>query len=447
MEKLDALLIDDDVSFCKTFALLSTDLFNLTIAHSSRDGLNKLEAACPEVVLLDYKLKENKNGLDVLKEIRTTHPDLPVIIVTEVEDIDLAVKAMRLGATDFTTKTPNLRTLRVRLEGHLNEMSWRLLCRSKDDQLFGRLVYRSQAMNELIEKAQSMAGADLPLLIQGESGTGKSLLAREIHQRSFRRHRPFVAVNCGNLSPNLFESELFGHEKGAYTDATTPKKGKLELANAGTLFLDEICALPFESQAKILTAIEEHRFERLGAEHSVSVDVRIIAATNANIEECIRANRFREDLYYRLNGMILVIPPLRQRKDDIEPLAVYFLAAISKGAATQISPSALRELERYHWPGNIRELKNVIDSSAIQRRPVTELKEICWSSQRTPAAHTIDLTELLTLPYEEAMKKLTGDFQTLYFTTLLAQHGDNVTAAAEAAGVNRATIHRFLKKS
>lgn len=442
-----ALLLDDDPLFCRSFRMLSRDLFDLTIVHNSRDALKHIKENDFEVILLDYKLNEKKNGLEVLQEIRHSHPDLPVIIVTEVEDIDLAAKAMRLGASDFTTKSPNVTALRLRLEQHLLELNWKLLCRDKDEQIYGTLIYKSEAMAKVMELVKQMAKSGLPVLIRGESGTGKGLVAREIHRNSARQHKLFVAINCSNLNPNLFESELFGHEKGAFTDAHSSKKGKIELAHNGSLFLDEICAMPWESQAKILTVIEEKRFSRLGSLVEQDVDARIIAATNDDIDNNMKTGRFRQDLYYRIIGFNLFIPPLRDRRDDILPLAQHFLTDIARGLTVTIDSAAARSLLQYHWPGNVRELKNVIERSFSLSKNKEKLTEIYWQHQPSESPYAIMLEELLKLPYDAAKQQLLSTFKDLYFKALLEKYDQNTSAAARAANVNRTTVHRFLKKS
>ncbi|MBN1350995.1 sigma-54-dependent Fis family transcriptional regulator [candidate division KSB1 bacterium] len=445
MRKLNALLIDDDPQFCKTFKLLSKHLFDLTLAHSSKDGFSALKRETTDVVLLDYKLNEEKTGLDVLKEIRATYPDLPVIMITEHGEIDLAVEAMRLGAVDFTTKSPNIQSIRLRIEHQLKQINWKVLCQSKDDQLYGPLIFKSRAMEEIISMLNQIAGTEFPVLIQGETGTGKGMLAREIHRRSPRKDNPFVAINCSNLPPNLFESELFGYVKGAFTGAVQSKKGKLELADGGTIFLDEIGALNIESQAKILTTIEDKFFMRLGAEQQRSVDVRVISATNLSLEEAIQNKTFREDLYYRLNVVPLKLPPLRERRDDIIPLAEYFLANISTSDCKQLSETARQTLLKYDWKGNVRELKSAIQRSTLFNSGDV-LDKIFLDNSLASSKPDRDWEQLYTMPYESAKHKLIADFQKSYFERLLRELSGNISAAANAAGINRATLHRLLNE-
>lgn len=446
MNKITALLIDDDYQFGKTFQMLSKSLFQLSIVQTSKDGLRMLEQSLPDVVFLDYKLNENKTGLDVLQDIRKKFPELPVVIITEHEEIDLAVQAMRLGAIDFISKSPNIQALRVRLEHQIQQNNWKLLCHEKDEQLYGSgFIAQSPVMQELMKLVRRVAQSEMPVLIQGETGTGKTVLAREIHRLSPRREFPFVALNCSNLPANLFESELFGHTKGAFTGAERAKRGKLELADQGTLFLDEIGALPPECQAKILTAIDEKSFSRLGAERNQQVNIRIIAATNSNLEEGVKKRTFREDLFYRLNVVPLTLPPLKERPDDIQTLAEKFLSGLSPHGKITLSEEALKTLRCYNWPGNVRELRNTIQRSALfcnEKR----LTKIYLNADLNGLNPVLNWQELLTQPYENAKQQIVRYFQKYYFENLLQQNDGNISRTAEAAGINRTTLHRFLNE-
>jgi len=444
MEKLNALLIDDDVTFCRSFQILTADLFDLTIANNSHDGLRLLNKVAPQVVLLDYKLKEPRTGLDVLKAIKADYPDVPVIIVTEHEEIDVAVAAMRAGAIDFITKTPKIQQFKIRLQQQVQQQNWKVLFQQKEQQHSMRLIYQSPNMQELMQIVARVASADLPVLIRGETGTGKTILARKIHQLSPRREHPFVAVNCSNLPANLFESELFGHTKGAFTGADQTKKGKFELAQWGTLFLDEISDLPYESQAKILTAIEEKTFTPLGAVQPQRVDVRVITATKFPLEEAVQNKTFREDLYYRLNVFTLTIPPLRDRPADIIPLAEYFLKAMNL-SPEQLSSAARKSLLSYHWPGNVRQLRNVIQRSLLYNSE-TSIEKIYLDEDSQATCPLLRWDELLDEPYESAKQKVMNYFQHTYFQALLERHQGNVSRAAEAAGINRTTFYRIQKE-
>lgn len=444
MQMLTALLIDDDVQFCKTFQTLAREQFQLSIAHNSRAGLRFLSHTIPDVVLLDYKLNEDLNGLDLLKIIRKEYPDLPVIMVTQVDRTDIAVEAMQLGAIDFTTKQPNIKELYARLEQKIKDYHWKFLCQAKDHQYFGTMIYESPAMTQIVKMAHQVALKEVPVLLLGESGAGKGILAFEIHKFSSRKDRPFVQLNCSNLQPTLLESELFGHVRGAFTGAVTNKKGQLELAHTGTLFLDEIAAMPLESQAKILTVLENQTFQPLGSAKLQTVDVRIIAATNKNLPEEIKNKTFREDLYYRLNVVPITVPPLRERPEDIIPLAEHFLATQNGPIPPQLMESAKMQLQAYHWPGNVRELSNVIQRTVILA-PDTQISQIRFVTETPCHTNFFNWEKLVSLPYEEAKDKVLQHFQRCYFQQLLELHARNMTAVAEAAGINRTTLYRILK--
>jgi DNA-binding NtrC family response regulator len=396
------------------------------------------------VVLLDYKLNEDLHGLDLLKIIRKDYPDLPVIMVTQVDHTDIAVEAMHLGAIDFTTKQPNIKELYARLEQKIKDYHWKFLCQAKDHQYFGKMIYESPAMMQVVKIAHQVALKEVPVLLLGESGVGKGILAFEIHKLSSRKDRPFVQLNCSNLQPTLLESELFGHVRGAFTGAVTNKKGQLELAHTGTLFLDEIAAMPLESQAKILIALENQTFQPLGSVKQQTVDVRIIAASNKNLRDEVENKTFREDLYYRLNVMPIKVPPLRERPEDIIPLADYFLTTQTGPATRQFSANAKMQLQAYHWPGNVRELCNIIQRTAILTTEL-EIKQIQFVTEMACGSKLLNWENIVNLSYEQAKDKVLQHFQQCYFQHLLKVHSANMTSVAEAAGINRTTLYRILK--
>ncbi|MBN2089774.1 sigma-54-dependent Fis family transcriptional regulator [candidate division KSB1 bacterium] len=445
MRLLNAILIDDDSRFSHTFKDLAKGLFEVTIAHNSKAGFKQIEKNHYDVVFLDYKLKEAITGLDVLKEIRRTHPDLPVIMITEYENIDLAVEAMRLGAFDFTTKKPDIKNLRVRLENMLQQDNWRLLCQIKDEMLYGEVIYKSPAMAEIMNQIQQVAPTDYPVLLLGESGSGKNVLAHAIHRCSPRANRKFVEVNCSTLASELFESTLFGHRKGAFTNAFEDKRGYMELANMGTLFLDEIAAMPLTSQAKVLTALEDKTFFPVGTDELQTSDFRIIVATNAKLKDEIEKNTFRNDLFYRLNGFKIEIPPLRERPEDIIPLAEHFLKKQTFPHIKTITDAIKKNLLQYHWPGNVRELRNVIQSSLLFCHG-DELDKLVLDAELPKGLNYCHFEELYQVPYETAKNQIVDHFQKLYFTNLLKVHSDNISAAAEAAQINRTTLYRIMKE-
>ncbi|HDQ00657.1 MAG TPA: sigma-54-dependent Fis family transcriptional regulator [bacterium] len=329
MRKLNALLVDDDLSFCQTFQNLSQQFFKLKYVNSGKDALAELKTSVPDVVFLDYRLGRGMDGLQVLKRIKQLHQDLPVIMITHFADVETAVEAMKLGAFHYTSKSPNIEALKLIIERQLEQLKWKQIYEQEKLEREQPCVAESPSMQGIMKQIHTIARTDSTVLIEGECGVGKEVCARQIHLFSPRKDNPFVAVNCSTLSPQLFESEFFGHEKGAFTGAHIQKKGKLEIADSGTIFLDEIGDLPLESQAKILRAVEEKQFERLGGTETIKIDVRIKAASNKDLKKLTRQKLFREDLYYRLSVISLCIPPLRERRQDIPPLLRLFLRRFS----------------------------------------------------------------------------------------------------------------------
>lgn len=448
MTKLKALLIDDDKKFCHTFQTLAESTFELTITHSGRDGLEALNKFTPEVVLLDLKLGKGMNGIEVLKRIKKSHPDLPVIMITDYAEVDTAVEAMKLGALHYMSKSPKIEELKLIIERQLEQVNWRLLYQQATAAQFDQIVAESHAMKAILQQVDQIARIDSTVLIQGESGTGKEVLAREIHRRSHRHQQPFVPINCSNLSSALFESEFFGHEKGAFTGAESQKKGKLELAQHGTIFLDEIGDLPIDSQAKILRWLEDRCFQRLGGTETLSVDVRIIAASNKHLGQMIKDRSFREDLFYRLSVIPIYLPPLRERPEDIPKLVDIFLhryAMEMKKPVPELSPAALTKLQNFSWPGNIRDLRNFIErlmASYSGTRPIDE-NDIKFATNEQPFEFP---THLLDQPYETAKATMLHEFKLAYFSRALRKHAGNKTAIARELGLDRTSLHRILQE-
>lgn len=327
----------------------------------------------PDLVLLDITLP-GIDGIEVLRRIKAHDPSITVVMVTATEELQTAVEAMRLGAYDYVSKPFDLDRLKVIVQNALDRHELRQeveFHRKESVRRYGfhRIIGKSRQIREVVEVARKVAKSEATtVLLQGESGTGKDLLAQAIHYEGGRSTRPFIPINCTALPDELLESELMGHEKGAFTDAKSAKKGLFEVADGGTVFLDEIGDMKPWLQAKLLRFIENKTFRRVGGHRDIAVDVRIIAATNRNLEEQVRAGRFREDLYFRLNVIPIRIPPLREHPEDILPLADHYLAEFSKDfkrPTDGFTPDARRRLASYHWPGNVRELKNVIERAII----------------------------------------------------------------------------------
>jgi len=364
------LLIDDDQSLCKVVShQLSQSGFAVATAFDGETGLARFREESFEVVLTDLALPD-QSGMSVLREIRRINREVVVIIITAFGTVDNAIEACRLGADDYVTKPFGREQLLFVIEKalrlrQLQSENRQLRSELRDRYRFERIIAKSGKMEEVLKMAARVAETDATVLILGESGTGKELLAQAIHYNSPRSDRPLVTVNCPSIPENLLESELFGHVKGAFTGAIRDRKGKFELAEGGTLFLDEIGDLPEHLQAKLLRVLQEREIERLGDTKPIHVDVRILAATNKDLARQIQTGRFREDLYYRLSVVTIVIPPLREHPEDIPFLVDYFLQKHGHGRRLTVSEQAMKFLLAYPWPGNVRELENTIERATI----------------------------------------------------------------------------------
>ncbi len=364
------LLIDDDESLCRVIAhqLRQMD-FQVDVALTGEEGLEVFKKNTYDVILSDINLP-GISGMEVLQRVRERDKEVIFILITAYGSVENAVAASKFGADDYLIKPFGKEAMRFVIEKALGFRKLRQENRRLKIELsqkfgFDVLIGRSPKMEALVQMASRMAASDSTVLILGESGTGKELLARGVHANSSRREGPFVTVNCPSIPEQLLESELFGHVKGAFTGAVKDRRGKFEMANGGTLFLDEIGDLKFDLQAKLLRVLQEREIERVGENKSIPVDVRIIAATNKNLEQMMKNGKFREDLYYRLRVLPLIIPPLRERKEDIVPLVQHFIRKHGSGVDYKINPDVLKLLENYGWPGNVRELENVIERAVV----------------------------------------------------------------------------------
>jgi two-component system, NtrC family, response regulator AtoC len=370
--KKRVLLIDDEPRVRASLKMVLEPTYEVFQAGDAREGLEMFRKEAPHLVLLDVILP-GTDGLAILQSLRTEDRSTPVIMLTGTKSVKTAVDAMKLGAADYLSKPFEVEELRIVVDKALNSRELEREVKQLRAQVvqryaFHNLIGKSPAMQDIYGKIEQVADSRTTILITGESGTGKELVAKAIHYNSSRRDRPFVALNCAALPETLIESELFGHEKGSFTDATARRVGQFELANTGTLFLDEIGDLSPMTQAKLLRVLQEREFTRIGGVQAIKVDVRIIAATNKNIEELVRKNQFREDLYYRINVIALYLPPLRERGEDIPLLAKHFLAkrVEEDGRPHQdFNKEAIELLSRYPWPGNVREMENIIEQAFI----------------------------------------------------------------------------------
>ena len=362
------LIIDDEAHLCWALEKgLRQEGYQVITATGGKEGLELIQNETPSLVILDLKMPE-MDGLDVLVKAKELIPKLPVIMITAHGSIDTAIEAMKLGAIDYITKPFDLDELKLVVKQALKVNRLReevVFLRSELNKKHGRILGNSSAIQEVNTLVERVADSNATVLITGESGTGKEVAALSIHNLSYRREKSYVPINCAALPESLLESELFGHEKGAFTGAVVRKTGRFELADKGTLFLDEVTEMPLSMQVKLLRVLQERQFERVGGTESIKIDVRIIAATNRDPMECIRKGTLREDLYYRLNVLPIHIPPLRLRTEDIPLLVMHFLQKFNPSQEQMISPTALGLLMNYEWPGNIRELQNVIERSVI----------------------------------------------------------------------------------
>jgi DNA-binding NtrC family response regulator len=376
------LIVDDERELCCLVATLVRERgHSAQCVHSGETALEAAEERPPDLVLLDLHL-EGIDGIETLRRMRRNAPAVPIVMLTAFGNVQAAVKAMKLGATDFISKPFNNQALLANIDTLLGMQRE---ARGEASALVGE----STAFRKAMDLALKFAVPDINVLLLGETGTGKELLARTIHAASKRRSGPFVAVDCSMLPENLIESELFGHEKGSFTGATSARIGRLELAQGGTLFLDEIGNLPVQFQAKLLRVLQERRMERVGGRETIRLDVRVVSATNVNLKEAIRAGKFRQDLYYRLQEMTIRLPPLRERDGDIRRVARHFVTIYAPrlGSSVQeISEAALDMLESYSWPGNVRELENTMKSALVVAGEVVlpkHLPEEIWDHAST----------------------------------------------------------------
>ena len=439
------LIVEDDDNFRTLIAdVLSDEGYQV---KEAADGLTALqildESNHIDVVLLDLRLPDI-SGLDVLEEAIQKNPEIQFIIFSAHGDIQTAIKAVKMGAYDFLEKpVPSERILLTvqRALDYLNMQQEKKLLLEEVQQRY-QLVCHSKSMLEILAIVDKVAKTDVTVLITGESGTGKEMIARAIHLNSQRANHPFVQLNCASIPDNLIESELFGHVKGAFTGANYNHKGKFQLAQHGTLFLDEIGDLSPAAQAKVLLAIETGEICRVGAEKTEKVDVRLIVATNRNLEEMIKNGSFREDLYHRINVVSIHIPPLRERMDDIIPLAEYFLEEFSnihKRSKPRLMPDAQAVLLSYRWPGNVRELRNLmekliilVDRDEIHGR---DISSILKSGQ-----HQMGSSPMIT--YHEARRT----FERTFLIEQLNRYNWNISQTAQAIGVERAYLYKIMKK-
>jgi DNA-binding NtrC family response regulator len=444
------LIIDDEAAIRESLeTLLELEGYGVESAASGEEGLARIGERSFDLVLLDLALPD-RNGLDLLAEIHLQDPGLSIIMVTAYGTVENAVRAMQAGAANFVQKPWDneklLADVRAAVARHRAEEENVQLKRAlKQRYNFENIVGKSEPMLKIFDLVAQVAPSRSTVLLQGESGTGKELIAKAIHLNSPRRERPFVPVNTGSMPPDLLESILFGHVKGAFTSAVASKKGLFEIADRGTLFLDEIGTMSLDTQSKILRVLQDRRFMHLGGVHELQVDVRIIAATNVDLKQQVREGKFREDLFYRLNVITIDLPPLRQRKEDIPLLAGFFLNRYSQEnerPTRRITPEALRPLLTYSWPGNVRELENVIERAVVLSAGVEVGPELL-PDQIAGRATAFSALERRT---DASLFDIMEDCERQIIVEMLEKCNWNQTDAAERFHIPLSTLNQKIKR-
>lgn len=439
------LIVDDEPEILKSVgSILMDEGYEILEARDGIEVLQRIEEELPDLIVLDIWLP-GMDGIEVLTRLRNSHPDLPVVMMSGHGTIETAVKATKLGAYDFIEKPLSWERLTVAVQKainyHLLEEQNSFLRQKEEDR--HQLTGKGEAISKLKKQIEIVAPTSAWVLIRGENGTGKEIVAHAIHRLSNRKNKPFVEINCAAIPEDLIESELFGHERGAFTGATMPKKGKFDLAHEGTLFLDEIGDMSLKTQAKILRILQEQKFERVGGTKNIQVDVRVIAASNKDLEQEIVKGSFREDLYYRLNVIPLEVPALRERKEDIPELMEEFLKEYgfktnkeTKTLAPEVTPCLIE----YEWPGNVRELKNMAERLVImtQDRVIT-LKDLppplCKKLEESPlSAYDLSL-----------LKEAKNQFEREFIICKLQENEGNITQTAAVLGIERSHLHKKIK--
>jgi len=447
------LIIDDDFAVCTSLSLLlKQNGFSPDSADGPQTALEILKEKKIDLIVMDMNFSletSGAEGLQLLSEIRQLLPIIPVILITAWGSIELAVKGMKLGAVDFITKPWNnehfIRCVNTAISLSEQKASGKKLNRTQLDNLYDLeyIIGRDPKFLKALETICRISNTDASVLILGESGTGKELIAEAIHRNSSRKAQPFVKVNLGGISSTLFESEMFGHVKGAFTDARSSRIGRFEMSDKGTIFLDEIGELDLNSQVKLLRVLQDHTFEVLGSSKSRSVDVRIVTATNRDLQDMVAENEFREDLFYRINLITVEIPPLRDRPDDIPLLVNHFLDRLRimyKRPGLRLTKQAVEWLKRLNWPGNIRELKNLVERVVlVSSKDEIDLEDFTGEYKRGPQKISAQaVPEVGTMTLEEIEKKM--------IKKALEHYDNNITKVAKSLGLSRAALYRRMEK-
>ncbi len=445
MSKTSILIVDDEKNSRDGLARALQKSYDVVIAENGQKALDVLATRPVDIMLSDVRMP-GMDGLTLLQRALARTPQPLCIMLTAYGTIELAVEAMKRGAYDFLTKPINLDRLDILLQRAVHSRKVEIENKQLREQLDSKynltsIVGQSQAMEEVFDTVRQVAPSRATVLIQGESGTGKELVAHAIHQLSPRNHGPYVAVHCAALSSNLLESELFGHEKGAFTGANERRRGRFEMADGGTLFLDEVGEIDPSIQVKILRVLEERNFERVGGHENIEVDVRLVAATNRDLKKMVEEGKFREDLFYRLYVVVLTLPPLRDRQGDIPILVQHFLQSMAKenGKVIEgVTPEVMDIMQAYTWPGNVRELRNIVERMVVlSRNPKIGVRDLPASLRDLGrSAGQPGFSSPNGLNIENAERQLV--------VRALKTHNNNRTKAAKELGISRRTLHRKL---
>lgn len=436
------MVVDDDQNILKVIKMrLEANDFHVATAIQTAGALEIAKDEMYDLALVDLKLGE-EDGIELMERLLQIDPEMPIIILTAYGTINSAVEAMKRGAHSYLTKPFDYHDLLLQINNGLQKGMLSREIKKQRNALkeihgFDNIICKSENMKKILQEVTRAAKSDSNVHIYGESGTGKELIARNLHIASSRKDMPFVAINCATIPETLFESELFGYEKGAFTSAVQSKKGIFVQANEGTLFLDEISEMPPAMQAKLLRVLEEREFYPLGGEKVVKIDVRIVVASNKNLKKEVEDGNFRKDLFFRIHVINIKLPPLKERKEDIPLLAEHFLQKYTKKMKKDIkslSPSALQKLMQYHWPGNVRELENCIEYAAVMTVQDVITEDLLLPSQE-------EVNESL-----KSLKSAKEAFEKDYLTRLIELTQGNVSQAAKLAGKYRADLYELLKK-
>jgi len=431
MEKQTILMIDDDPVFLDGYKSILDNDYHILTAQNIESGLQILDSTHPDVLLLDISLKTKKEGLDFLPNVRCRFPQLVIIMVTNWDSFSISKEALEKGANYFFVKSESLDEIKYLINQSLFTNN------KTNNEKFP--IAQSKEMKRILDQSRKVAATSIPVLITGETGTGKDVIANYIHQHSIRSDKIFLPVNCGALSDSLLESELFGYEKGAFTGAVKSFEGKFEQANLGTIFLDEIKDLSAKGQASLLRAIEQKEIVKLGSKDVKKVDVRILVATNAILSDMVLKNEYRQDLYYRLTGVEINIPPLKERTEDITPLAYYFIEKISSEnniSKKTVNQNVMRMLQSYHYPGNVRELYHVIERALVFSEHQEIRAQDIYLSGQTKIDENIN--------YEIAKNNAVQAFQKSFIKSAMINSKGNISVAAKGMGLSRQSLHKLI---